>query len=265
MFFNNSWFIERRGLITGSTGWFGKWVCRRLYSMGAAYIAPLHTDNQDITNFPIPNRKIDYIIHLAPGNVDRVIECAKKHDATVLFTSSGAVYQDSKGAYGMMKVMNENKLINSGVKVKIARCYAFAGSGIPLNSGFALGNFINSGLKGEEIRILGSGTSIRTYLYMSDLVGWLLKILKEGIVGKPYDVGGEEQVTILELAQMVKKHFNKSYIVVENRRFDKLPVYVPNLDNAYGLGCKIEVPLIQAINRTIDHYKEEHEKNMSNM
>ena len=257
MFFN-TWFQARRGLVTGSTGWFGQHICRALYSMGAKYIAPFHTEKQDISNFRIPKEKIDYIIHLVPHHdVSRVIECAKKHDALVLFTSSGAVYQDSRGAYGRMKVKNEKAFIDNGVRVKIARCYTFAGTGIPLDVGFALGNFINSGLKGENIRIWGNGKAIRTYLYMSDLVEWLFKILIDGTIGKPYDVGGEEQVTILELAEMVREHFTSSKIVIENGRNDRIPVYVPNLDNAYGLGCRIKVPLVEAINRTIYYYKEQ--------
>ena len=56
---------------------------------------------------------------------------------------------------------------------------------------------------------------------------------------------------------MVRNHFTSSKIVIENGRNDRIPVYVPNLDNAYELGCRIKVPLVEAINRTVDYYKEQ--------
>lgn len=250
------WLQERTGFITGASGWFGSWFCQTLSHIGAKHYVLRHRDGVSIDNFHIPEQKIDYIIHLSPGRVDRVIECAHQHDATVLFTSSGAVYADNLDEYGKMKRDNEWELINGEIDVKIARCFTFAGPGIPLFTGFALGNFIGQALNNEELHIWSDGSPIRTYLYMTDLVTWLFKILIQGDCGHYYDVGSDQELTIWELAHMVRRHFADKDIIIENRdMIERFPCYVPDITDALDLGCRIEVEQEEAIKRTVEYYK----------
>jgi len=245
-----NWLRDRLGFITGSTGWFGSWICSALRENGAEFVEL----RQRIHNFSFPP-KVDYIIHLVPSHeTDRIISLAKERDVPLLFTSSGAVYE-RKGAYGKMKYENELKFVESGIDVKIARCFAFTGYGIPLNKGFALGNFIRQARDGEDIRIHGTGTPIRTYMHMSDLVEWLFKILIDGEVGKPYDVGGRTRISILGLARKVRRLMGVDCsIQIENRK-DKLPFYVPDLTDTFDLGCEIKVGLDEAIRKTVEYYE----------
>jgi len=76
-----------------------------------------------------------------------------------------------------------------------ARAFTFLGPYQPLDAPWAVNNFIRDALSGHEIRIHGDGATRRSYLYGSDVAGWLLKTLVDGSDGGAYNLGGIEPVT----------------------------------------------------------------------
>jgi nucleoside-diphosphate-sugar epimerase len=71
-----------------------------------------------------------------------------------------------------------------------------------------------------------------------------------------YDVGGEEEITFWELARMVREYFPKRDIIIENKQVnERFPYYVPDLTDAYGLGCRVRVTLAEAVERTVQYYR----------
>ncbi len=85
----------------------------------------------------------------------------------------------------------------------IARLFAVTGPYLPLDSGYAVGNFVQNILAKQSIRILGDGTTMRAYLYAADMAAWLWTILLSGERGTAYNVGSERAVSIGHLAERV--------------------------------------------------------------
>ena len=200
-----------------------------------------------------------------------------------LLTSSGAVYgrqppdvpflkETHPGSasatifsYGDGKRKAEEMLCESatesGFDALIARCFAFVGPYQPLNSGFAVADFIGSCLKDAPITIGGDGTPYRSYLYASDLVVWLWAVLLRGKSGQPYNVGSEERITIAELARKVVSVLKPETPVRIMKTADlSVPPeqYIPSTERARAeLGVRQAVSLTEAIEKTAQWHSEE--------
>ena len=146
-----------------------------------------------------------------------VIDFARAHGRPrIVFTSSGAVYGPATAplaetaechpetAYGKAKLAAERLLLESGLDVRIARCFAFVGPYLNRRIHYAIGNFIQDCLDGRDIVIRGDGTPQRSYLYADDLVEWLRTITERGIPSRVYNVGSGEAMSIRAVAEGVK-------------------------------------------------------------
>jgi dTDP-glucose 4,6-dehydratase len=196
-----------------------------------------------------------------------------------LLTSSGAVYGkqpadlthipedylgapdplDPRSAYGQGKRLAEHLCTlyaqQSVLEVKIARCFAFVGPYLPLDAHFAIGNFIRDGLNGGPIVIQGDGTPHRSYLYAADLAIWLWTILFKGQSLHPYNVGSDESLSIVEVAERVAEQFQpKNLIEIQGTTNSQkqLERYVPNIRRAKAeLGLRARISIADAIIKTL--------------
>jgi dTDP-glucose 4,6-dehydratase len=147
-----------------------------------------------------------------------------------------------------------------GLPVKITRCFAFVGPYLPLNTHFAIGNFINNVLKKEDIIIKGDGSTIRSYMYASDLMIWLWRILILGESNSPYNVGSDESISIKELAEKIKVVSDSTVAVkimgIPIRKEDA-DIYCPNVQkaNSNNINLKIQIQISESIKKTIKFYE----------
>ena len=111
-----------------------------------------------------------------------------------------SAYAEGKRAAEVMCAVEADR---SGMSVRVARCFAFVGPHLPLDAHFAIGNFIRDALAGAPIRIRGDGTATRSYLYMADLAAWLWTLALSPHARGAYNVGSEQETSILEAARAV--------------------------------------------------------------
>ena len=197
-----------------------------------------------------------------------------------LFISSGAVYgkqpfdishiqetdsfkidiNNSNAAYSEGKRIAElycsTYFEKYNVPIKIARCFAFVGPYLPLDTHFAIGNFLNNVIKNEDIVIMGDGSTTRSYMYASDLSIAIWKILLIGNNNKPYNVGVDKAYSLKEIALMLKKNYGNDVRILNNNKNLPTNIYVPNIDALINdLDIKHFVQIEEAIQKTIKFNK----------
>ena len=142
----------------------------------------------------------------------------------------------------------------SGLPIRVARCFAFVGPGLPLDAHFAVGNFIGDSLRGGPIRILGNGTAVRSYLYMADLTIWLWTMLLRPTAHGTYNVGSEQGVSILDLARAVARECAPDAAIEVGERSSTgsgVNRYVPSTERARReLWLRQYIDLDEALRRT---------------
>jgi nucleoside-diphosphate-sugar epimerase len=143
-----------------------------------------------------------------------------------------------------------------GDPVRIARCFAFVGPHMHFDRHFAIGNFIADAACGRTIVVKSDGRAHRSYLYMTDLIRALLKILCEGQVGAAYNVGSDVAFTIKEIAHCVNRVLGGAGVRIEGAPSDPADRYIPDTTRLRSqLNFVQEVTIESAITRTAAWYR----------
>ncbi len=248
----------------------------------------------DVRSFTPPaGRTFDFVIHGAtaasaklehddPEEMYSVITDGTRHllefagrceARRLLYISSGAVYGTQPPglshipetyeavpitAYGRGKKASEQLCLDASTgrfECVIARPFAFVGPYLPLDTHFAIGNFIRDCLENRPIVIRGDGTPLRSYLYAADLAAWLWTLLLRGEHGRVYNVGSEDAISIRDLACLVREcaGTQNEILVQEEAKEGVLPArYVPSVARIqHELGLIPRCSLSDGIRRTI--------------
>jgi len=233
--------------------------------------------------------KADYVIYAAILKnyrddylaVKKYTKLAKIYHSKskILYTSSGAVYgiqpknikgfkedylkyhkkinfkKSYKKNYANFKLKSEilfKELGNFGLKVGIARCFAFVGEFLPLNSNFVIGNIIKNILDKKVITIKSNYKIYRSYMYSDDLVRWLFKILDHADIKCPiYNVGSNDAISLQDIAGTFAKRYNLTVNIPQltNKTNDN---YIPNINKAKKkIKLKNNYSSLQAVEKTI--------------
>jgi len=94
-------------------------------------------------------------------------------------------------------------------------------------------------------------------LYVEDVANAFDTITHKGAVGNVYNIGTDFEISNLDVARLLLKHFGKDdkYIqFVENRPFNDCR-YKINTDKLLSLGWKPHITWEDGIQRTIEWYK----------
>lgn len=157
-----------------------------------------------------------------------VLAQAAKKRKRVLITSTSEVYgkretipfhedddlvmgATNKGrwSYACSKAIDEFLAIaywkEKKVPTVIARLFNTVGPRQTGQYGMVVPNFVRQALDGNEITVYGDGSQSRCFTHVSDVVGGLMKLMEnQQATGEVYNIGGDQEVTILQLAERVK-------------------------------------------------------------
>ena len=208
---------------------------------------------------------------------------AKKHGAKLLYTSTSEIYgvaaeiptsEDYRGnvnpvgprsCYDEAKRCGESYVIaykmQHGLDIRIARIFNTYGPRMRSEGvyGRVVPRFVEQALSNEPITVFGSGEQTRSFCYVSDQVEGLLRLAFSGNAeGEVVNIGSDEEITIIELANMIKELTNSgSEIVFEELPKDDPPRRKPDISKAKRiLGWKPRVKLEEGLKRTIEWFEE---------
>jgi len=156
-----------------------------------------------------------------------VLEAANKYKKPILIASTSEVYgkndkvplneEDdrvighplkSRWSYSEAKAIDESLtyfyFLEEGLQSRIVRFFNTVGPRQLGNYGMVVPRFVNSALKGEALSVYGSGEQIRCFCHINDAVKGLLLVMdSDKADGEVFNVGNNQQISIMELAKKV--------------------------------------------------------------
>lgn len=125
---------------------------------------------------------------------------------------------------------------------------------------------IINALAGKSLPIYGTGGNVRDWLYVEDHADALLTVLKNGVIGRSYNIGGENDVTNLQIVKMLCAILDKQHPAAKPYA-DQIRFVTdrPGHDFRYAidstrirdeLGWRPSVSLQQGLEKTVGWYLE---------
>jgi len=143
-----------------------------------------------------------------------------------------------------------------GVDTRIVRIFNTYGPRMRLNDGRALPNFVRQALSGKPLTVYGTGKQTRSFCYVSDLIEGIYRLMLSD-EHLPTNIGNPQEITILEFAERVRKHFpNAPEIIFEPLPQDDPKQRCPDITKARRiLKWEPKVDLEEGLKETIDYFK----------
>ena len=114
----------------------------------------------------------------------------------------------SRWSYSEAKAIDESMAYfyfqEQSLPVRLVRLFNTVGPRQVGHYGMVVPRFITAALKNENISVYGDGNQVRCFCHVTDAVAALLKVIdsKEAI-GQVFNIGNNQQITIMELAKKV--------------------------------------------------------------
>ena len=176
--------------------------------------------------FNIVNKPLEsLIINLNGSGI--VIETAAKHDKSLVIASTSEVYGKnvkdalketddriighplkSRWSYSEAKAVDESLAyfyyLEKKLPIRLVRFFNTVGPRQVGHYGMVVPRFVTAALKNEPLSVYGSGDQIRCFCHVDDAVQALLLVMdSDKAIGEVFNVGNNQQITIMELAKKV--------------------------------------------------------------
>jgi UDP-glucose 4-epimerase len=156
-----------------------------------------------------------------------VLEAADKYKKPILLASTSEIYgknekiplneEDdriighplkSRWSYSEAKAIDESLAYfyhqENGLPIRIIRFFNTSGPRQVGDYGMVLPRFVSSALRHEQISVFGDGSQTRCFCHISDTVEAVLLVMdSEKSIGNVFNVGNDQQISMMDLARMV--------------------------------------------------------------
>ena len=158
---------------------------------------------------------------------ETVIESAHRHDRRVVLASTSEIYgKNSRGpltetsdrilgsptvprwSYSTAKAVDEilAELYRRqyGLRSTVVRFFNTVGPRQSPAYGMVIPRFARQAVRGEPLTVYGTGLQSRCFLHVADVVEALLSLIDlPGSVGETFNIGSDEEISILDLAERI--------------------------------------------------------------
>jgi len=191
----------------------------------------------------IVNKPLESLMTNIKGT-EIILELCSKYNKPVLITSTSEVYGKnnnvplneesdrvlgspllSRWSYSEAKAIDESMAYfyfqEKGLPIRLVRLFNTVGPRQVGNYGMVLPRFVGAALKNEPLSVYGSGDQIRCFCHITDAVRGLLLVMDSNkAVGEVFNVGNNQQISIMELAKKVIE-ITGSKSVIEKIAYEK--------------------------------------------
>jgi UDP-glucose 4-epimerase len=216
-----------------------------------------------------------------------VLEAAAKKSKPTFIASTSEVYGKSTNApfredddtvcgattrsrwsYAASKALDEFLALaywkEKKLPVVIGRFFNTVGPRQTGRYGMVLPTFVSQALTGNPITVYGSGKQSRCFGYVGDVVEAVIQLMRsKNAVGEVVNIGNDEEITIHNLAILIKEKTGSSspiqfipYDEAYEVGFEDMARRIPSLDKLVTLvGMRPATPLSTIIDRVVEHYR----------
>ncbi len=235
----------------------------------------------------IISRPVEVIERCVLGT-EIVLRTAQRYKKKVLITSTSEVYgksgripfsenddrvlgptTKSRWSYSCAKAVDEFLALayqkEKRIAVVIVRLFNTVGPRQTGHYGMVVPRFVQQALSRKPLTVYGDGSQRRCFVYVRDVVGALIRVMEHpGAVGQIFNVGNNEEVSILQLAQRVIELTHSTsriemipYDVAYEAGFEDMARRVPDLTKIRALiRYQPLVSLDEIIVRIADHFRD---------
>jgi dTDP-glucose 4,6-dehydratase len=245
-----------------------------------------------VLHFASPASPPDYLKHpiatMMVGSIgtQNALELALRKKAKFFMASTSECYGDPEmspqkeeywghvNSVGPRSVYDEAKRFSEAmtmayhrhhrVDTRIVRIFNTYGPRMRLNDGRALPNFVYQALSGQALTIYGDGKQTRSFCYVDDLIDGIYKLMLSD-EHLPVNIGNPQEITILEFAERIRRHFdNVPQIIFEPLPQDDPKRRCPDISKAKRiLKWEPKINLEEGLKRTLAYFKQEFSRQQS--
>lgn len=239
-----------------------------------------------VMHFASPASPVDFprhpikIIKVGTLGTHTCLGIAKQHKAKFFLASTSEVYGDPlispqpENYWGNVNPIGERSCYDESkraaeamtfayhrqhnIDIRVIRIFNTYGPNMRFDDGRVISNFVYQALTGKDITVQGKGSYTRSFCYVDDLIGGIIKFMKVKFFG-PLNLGTTYEYTVLQLAKkVIALTGSKSKIVYLPLPADDPKQRKPDLTKAKKLlKWKPKVSLDEGLKKTIVWFKKE--------